>query len=217
VSTGAETELLRDHQRLITAEACPHHLLLSEEDYDRLGTLVQMNPSLKTRDDNRQLWQALLDGRVQVVATDHAPHLLSEKQQPYPASPSGLPAVENSLALLLNQVHLGQCTLTQVVHWMCDAPARVWDLVGKGRIAVGYDADLVLVDLNKTATIRNEEQQTKCGWSPWQGTTLTGWPVRTWVGGHLVYDHGRFDESQRGREAQFDHSRGGYWSDAVGG
>lgn len=95
---------------------------------------------------------------------------------------------------------------------MCDAPARVWDLVDKGRIAVGYDADLVLVDLHKSAEIRNEEQETKCRWSPWHGITLTGWPVRTWVLGHTVFQAGRFDESRRGREARFDHARGGYWA-----
>ena len=214
VSTGAETDLLRDHRNLITGEVCPHHLFFNIDDYPRLGTLIQMNPSLKTKQDNAQLWQALLDGRVQVIATDHAPHTLAEKRQPYPQSPSGLPAVENSLALLLNQVHLGRCTLEQVVHWMCDAPARVWDLVGKGRIAVGYDADLVLVDLHKTATIRNEEQETKCKWSPWHGETLTGWPVRTWVMGHEVFRESHFDESRRGQEATFDHARGGYWASA---
>jgi dihydroorotase len=171
-----------------------------------------MNPSLKTRADCEQLWQALHDGRIQVIATDHAPHTLEEKRQPYPKSPSGLPAVENSLALMLDQVHRGRCTLPEVVRWMCDAPARVWDIVGKGRIAVGYDADLVLVDLAKTAEVRNEEQQTKCGWSPWHGTRLTGWPVRTWVLGREVFRDGKFDESVRGQEAQFDHAGGGYWA-----
>jgi dihydroorotase len=125
-----------------------------------------------------------------------------------------MPSVENSLALMLDQVHRGRCTLTQVVHWMCDAPARVWDLVGKGRIAVGYDADLVLVDLARTHTIRNAEQQTKCGWSPWDGVTLTGWPVRTWVAGREVFRDGRFDETVRGTAVRFDHARGGYWATA---
>jgi dihydroorotase len=212
VSTGEEAKLLTDHRRLITAEVCPHHLFFNVDDYVRLGTLIQMNPSLKTATDNAQLWQALLDRHIQVVATDHAPHTLIEKQQPYPLSPSGLPAVENSLALMLNCVHQGKCKLEQVVHWMCDAPARVWDIVGKGRIAVGYDADLVLVDMERRAVIRNEEQQTKCAWSPWHGEELTGWPVRTWVLGHEVFREGRFDESQPGQEAIFDHARGGYWA-----
>lgn len=214
VSTADEIELLRDPRGLITAEACPHHLLFSTDDYARLGTLVQMNPSLKTQRDCAQLWQALRDGLIQVIATDHAPHTLEEKQQPYPQSPSGLPAVENSLALMLDQVHRGRCKLEQVVHWMCDAPARVWDIVGKGRIAVGYDADLVLVDLQKTATIRNEDQESKCGWSPWEGVTLTGWAVRTWVRGREVFRDGRIDDLCRGEEAVFDHSLGGYWKNS---
>ncbi len=212
VSTGAEVPLLADHGNLITAEACPHHLFFNVDDYARLGSRVQMNPSIKAKEDNAQLWQALLDGLIQVIATDHAPHTLEEKQQPYPKSPSGLPAVENSLALMLNQVHHGRCTIEQVVHWMCDAPARVWDIVDKGRIAVGYDADLVLVDLNKTATIRDEEQEAKCKWSPWHGESLTGWPVRTWVMGHEVFRDGVIDESRRGSEAVYDHARGGYWT-----
>jgi dihydroorotase len=212
VSTGAETELLADHRGLITGEACIHHLLLNIDDYARLGTLAQMNPSLKTRDDNERLWQALRDGRLQVIATDHAPHTLEEKRQPYPKSPSGIPAVENSLALMLNEVHGGRVTLQQIVHWMCEAPARVWDIVGKGRIAVGYDADLVLVDLERVAEIRNEHQITKCGWSPWHGQRVVGWPVRTWVMGHEVYREGEFFTDFMGNEAQFDHARGGYWA-----
>ena len=211
VSTAAEANLIVDHRELITAEACPHHLFFNVDDYARLGTLVQMNPSIKTADDNRRLWQALLEGTIQVIATDHAPHTLAEKQIDYPKSPSGLPAVENSLALLLDQVHGGHCTIEQVVAWMCDAPARVWDLRDKGRIERGYDADLVLVDLNKTATIHNVEQETKSKWSPWDGATSTGWPVRTWVMGLEVFRDGAIDDAARGQEAKFDHARGGYW------
>lgn len=214
MSTGAEAELIRDHRNLITAEVCPHHLFFDVGDYDRLGSRVQMNPSIKSAEDREALWAALLDGRVQVVATDHAPHTLEEKAEPYPKSPSGLPAVENSLALMLDQVNRGRCSLEQVVSWMCDAPARVWDMVGKGRIEVGYDADLVLVDMNKTQTIRDEEQETKCRWSPWHGTTLTGWAVRTWVMGREVFRDGVIDDSGRGSEIVFDHARGGYWATA---
>lgn len=214
VSTAAETELLRDPQGLITAEVCPHHLFFNVDDYERLGSLVQMNPSIKTSADNEGLWQALKEGRIQVIATDHAPHTLEEKQQPYPKSPSGLPAVENSLALMLDSVNAGICSLESVVHWMCDAPARVWDMVGKGRIVEGYDADLVLVDLGKKQTVRNENQQTKSGWTPWHGVTLQGWPVRTFVQGKTVFHDGHFDESVLGTEILFDHSRGGYWGKA---
>lgn len=214
VTTGAETELLTDHQGLITGEVCTPHLMFSEEDYGRLGTLIQANPSVKTKQDSDQLWQALLSNRIQVIATDHAPHTLAEKQQSYPQSPSGMPSIENSLALMLNEVHLGRLTLSRLVEAMCDAPARVWDIVKKGRIAVGYDADMVLVDTNLTQQIRNEDQCTKCGWSPWNGIELTGWPVRTWVMGHEVYHAGQFNADRLGQAASFDHQRGGYWSTA---
>ncbi|MBL8816704.1 MAG: dihydroorotase [Planctomyces sp.] len=206
VSTAEEVEFLRTTSDLITAEACPHHLFFNIDDYETLGSLVQMNPSIKTAKDNEVIWQGLLDGTIEVIATDHAPHLMEEKRQPYPKSPSGLPAVENSLALLLNQVSLGKCAIEQVVGWMCSAPARVWGIAGKGEIREGYDADLVLADLNKTATIRNEEQLTKCGWSPWHGTQLTGWPVRTFVHGETVFADGSVIDSVRGREALYDRT-----------
>lgn len=205
VSTAEEVDFLRSTSELITAEACPHHLLFNIDDYGKLGSLVQMNPSIKTAADNQALWAGLLDGTIEVIATDHAPHLLEEKRQPYPKSPSGLPAVENSLALMLNESYKGRCTLQQVVSWMCHAPARIWNLERKGSIKQGFDADLVLVDLNESRTVRNEEQLTKCGWSPWHGVTLTGWPVRTWVMGQTVFRDGRIDDNVRGREVTYGH------------
>lgn len=216
VSTAAEVPLIDAAQPWVTAEVCPHHLFFSTEDYDRLGSLVQMNPSVKSPEDCRLLWQALTEGRIQVIATDHAPHLLEEKQKPYPLSPSGLPAVENSLALMLNQVNQGLCSLNQVASWMADAPARVWDLVGKGRIEVGYDADLVLVDMQLSKTIRNEEQFAKAKWSPWAGQTLQGWPVRTFVQGKTVFENGRVAANIRGTAVICDHARGGYWNTPSG-
>lgn len=212
VSTAAEIPLLLDHAGLITAEVCLHHLFFSTDDYERLGSRIQMNPSIKSKEDNAALYAAMLDGRIQVIATDHAPHTLAEKAQPYPASPSGLPAIENSLALMLNEVNAGRITIERVVQTMCDAPARVWDIVNKGRIAEGYDADLVLVDMNAEQTVRDEEQETKSRWSPWHGTVLRGLPVQTLVGGHTVYNRGVFDTSRFGREAQYDHARGGFWA-----
>ncbi len=216
VSTAAEIPYIAEAGPTITAEVCPHHLFFSTDDYDRLGSLVQMNPSVKSTADASALWSALTTGAIQVIATDHAPHTLVEKQASYPHSPSGLPAVENSLALLLNQVNLGRCTLQQVASWMSDAPARVWDLVGKGRIATGYDADLVLVDMQREKTIRNAEQLTRSGWSPWDGVTLTGWPVRTIVNGQTVFADGRINEAVRGTAVRCDHTRGGYWNTADG-
>lgn len=218
VSTAAELPLLLDPAPYVTAEICLHHVFFSTDDYARLGTLVQMNPSLKSPADAKALWQALLTGRIQVIATDHAPHTLEEKSQPYPQSPSGLPAIENSLALMLNAAHQGRCTLEQIARWMSDAPARVWGLVGKGRIAVGYDADLAIVDLNLSKTITNESQFTKTRWSPWAGERLTGWPIRTIVGGRTVFANGQLIPGQRGTRVRCDHARGGYWKtpDGIG-
>jgi dihydroorotase len=218
VSTAAELPLLIDPAPYLTAEICLHHIFFSTDDYERLGSLVQMNPSVKSVMDTKLLWQALLNGRIQVIATDHAPHTLEEKQAPYPKSPSGLPAVENSLALMLNQVNQSRCSLEQVAAWMCDAPARVWGLVGKGRIEVGYDADLVLVDMQRKKTITNESQLTRSRWSPWAGETLQGWPVQTIVGGQTSFIDGQVSATVRGSRVRCDHQRGGYWStpDGIG-
>ncbi|MEM6365747.1 MAG: dihydroorotase [Planctomycetota bacterium] len=230
VSTAAElkpiAEAIRaaDHTSMITAEVCPHHLWFHVEDYDRLGSRIQMNPSIKTAADNAGLWKGLHDDTIQVIATDHAPHTLDEKSQPYPQSPSGLPAVENSLALLLDRVVAGDVTLPQVAHWMADAPARVWGITGKGRIAEGYDADLSLVDLKQTRTIRDSEQVTKSRWSPWHGTSLTGWPIETYLRGDLIWSAERglnasgmtHVDRPAGRKPSFDHSRGGFWLTADG-
>lgn len=207
VSTADEIPLIAAGGDLISAEVCPHHLFFNVDDYERLGSLVKMNPSIKTKADNEKLWLALLDGVITVVATDHAPHTMEEKQLPYPQCPSGLPAVENSLALMLNQVSQDRCSIEQVVKWMSSEPARIWGIRNKGQIVVGFDADLTLVDLNLKHTILNENQETKCGWSPWHGTELTGWPVATWVMGHQVCQirngDPEFDTSRLGQEIQF--------------
>ena len=219
VSTAAELEFLAEPSPYLTSEICLHHIFFNVEDYPRLGSRIQMNPSIKTKADNEGLWKALLDGTIQVIATDHAPHTLEEKSLPYPQSPSGLPAVENSLALMLNRAVTGECTLPQIASWMSDAPARIWGIIGKGRIENGYDADLVLVDLEKQKTIYDEEQHTKSRWSPWHGETLTGWPVCTLVGGNEVWSSERgFDDQFRGSKLRFDHQRGGFWAtpDGIG-
>jgi dihydroorotase len=215
VSTAAEVDVVADHGGFVTAEVCPHHLLFTVDDYPRLGSLIKMNPSVKTRADTEALWRGLNEGKLQVIATDHAPHTLAEKQLPFPECPSGLPAVENSLSLLLTEVHRGRIQLSQVVRWMCEAPAGVWNIPRKGRIEPGYDADLVLVDLNQRRTIRNDQQQTLCRWSPWDGYEVTGIPVRTWVLGRTVYRWSPagewFAETPSGREIEFEPWRGGYW------
>ncbi len=218
VSTAAEIPLITDHANLITAELCPHHWHFNCDDYARLGNLIQMNPSIKTRDDNTRLWQALLEGHIQVIATDHAPHTLEEKKQPYPKSPSGLPAVENYFSLLLDRASRGECTWEQIASWTSDAPARVWGLVGKGRIEIGYDADLVLVDPNEMRTIENSEQFTKSRWSPWAGESLRGFPKQVFVDGRTVFRDGKIVTEQPAARLQFDHTLGGFWKtqDGVG-
>jgi dihydroorotase len=211
VSTADEIPLIKAAKGLVTAEVCPHHLFFNVDDYRRLGSLVQMNPSIKDASDNQALWNALIDGTIQVIATDHAPHTLEEKLRPYPLSPSGMPSVENSLALMLDAVNHGKITLERVVEAMCAGPAKVWNIIGKGSLKEGYDADVVLVDLNKSQKILNAEQVTKCNWSPWHGDTLKGWAVKTFVNGHLVFEDGKFDETVRGKEVQFNPERPGYW------
>ncbi len=207
VSTADEIPLIAEAGDLISAEVCPHHLFFSIDDYERLGALVKMNPSIKTKADNEALWKALCDGTITVIATDHAPHTLEEKQQPYPDCPSGLPAVENSLALMLNQVNRGLCSIEQVVGWMCEAPAQVWHIANKGKIEIGYDADLVLVDMKLEHQVLNEQQQTKSRWSPWHGQQLQGRAVQTWVMGREVfrYENGfeQYAEQHLGEEIQF--------------
>ena len=216
VSTAAEIPIISDHANLITAELCPHHWHFNVDDYPRLGSLIQMNPSIKTKTDNQKLWQALLDGQIQVVATDHAPHTLEEKKQSYPASPSGLPAVENYFSLLLDRASRGECSWEQIASWTSDAPARVWGIVGKGRIAVGYDADLVLVNPDEKRTIENAKQQTKSKWSPWAGETLRGWPTQVFVDGRTVYLNGEMMTANPAKRLQFDHSLGGFWATSNG-
>ncbi len=204
LSTGEEAELLRQNKPAwVTAEVTPQHLLLNREAYGTIGSLAQMNPPLRRAEDNEILWQALLDGVIDFIATDHAPHTLAEKAQPYPACPSGMPGVETSLPLMLTQAAKGRCTVAQVSRWMSTAVAEGFGIVNKGKIEVGYDADLILVDLETYKTVRTEDLQTKCGWSPFTGWALTGWPVVTIVGGQIAYDHGRFNEDCRGTALRF--------------
>ncbi len=205
LSTAAEAGLLRhDKPAWVTAEVTPQHLVLNLDDYDRIGTFAQMNPPLRTAHDNEVLWQALLDGVIDFIATDHAPHTLEEKAKGYPQSPSGMPGVETSLPIMLTQAIKGRCTVSQVAHWMSTAPAAAYGIPNKGKIEPGYDADLVLVDMQTYAPVRREDLQTKCGWSPFEGWELTGWPVITIVGGQVVYDHGQFNLEVRGQALQFE-------------
>ena len=204
LSTGIEAEFLRQHkQKWITAEVTPQHLLLSSNSYAKLGSLAQMNPPLRSFENQDILWQALLDGVIDMIATDHAPHTLEEKSKPYPNSPSGMPGVETSLPLMLTQAKLGRCSVAQVASWMSINVAKGYSIPNKGLIATGYDADLVLVDLNNYHPVLKEELKTKCGWSSFEGWNLTGWPIYTIVNGSIVYAKGKLNTQTRGRALEF--------------
>jgi dihydroorotase len=204
LSTGIEADLLRQSKPAwVTAEVTPQHLLLNTGDYAKLGTLLQMNPPIRSAEDNAVLWQALLDGVIDMIATDHAPHTLAEKAQGYPLTPSGMPGVETSLPLMLTQAKAGRCTVAQVARWMSTAVAKAYKIPGKGLIAPGYDADLVLVDLEHTHPVLREEVRSKCGWSPFEGWELTGWPVYTIVGGQVAFERGQLHTEVRGRALTF--------------
>jgi dihydroorotase len=206
MSTAEEADLLRhDKPSWVTAEVTPQHLLLNTSAYAKIGTLAQMNPPLRSPHDNEVLWQALRDGVIDFIATDHAPHTLEEKAQEYPNTPSGMPGVETSLPLMLTTAMQGQCTLSQVSHWMSQAVAKAYGIPKKGAIAPGYDADLVLVDLRTYRPVLREELLTKCGWSPFEGWNLTGWPVITIVGGQIVYEKGKVHTEARGQALTFHH------------
>lgn len=212
LSTGIEAEFLRQHKPAwVTAEVTPQHLLLNIHDYDRIGTLAQMNPPLRSPENNEVLWRALLDGVIDFIATDHAPHTLAEKAQAYPNSPSGMPGVETSLPLMLTQAKQGRCSLAQVVRWMSTAVAEAYQIPHKGKLEPGYDADLILVDWNQEKPVCKADLQTKCGWSPFEGWSLTGWPVITIVNGQIIFNdrlpvEERFNEQVRGAALTFSAS-----------
>jgi dihydroorotase len=204
MSTAEEAMLLRqDKPSWVTAEVTPQHLLLNTSAYAQIGTLAQMNPPLRSPHDNQVLWQALRDGVIDFIATDHAPHTYAEKAQEYPNTPSGMPGVETSLPLMLTAAMQEKCTVAQVVNWMSQAVAKAYGIPHKGAIAPGYDADLVLVDLNTYRPVQREQLLTKCGWSPFEGWNLTGWPVTTIVGGQIVYENGQVNTEVRGQALTF--------------
>lgn len=205
MSTAEEAELMqRDKPEWVTAEVTPQHLVLNTSAYETIGTLAQMNPPLRSPHDNQVLWEALRKGAIDFIATDHAPHTLEEKSQGYPKTPSGMPGVETSLAVMLTQAAEGRCTVAQVSKWMSTAVAKAYRIPNKGLIEPGYDADLVLVDLNRYHPVLREEVVSKCGWNPFEGWELTGWAQVTIVGGKVVYDRGKFDTEVRGKALRFD-------------
>jgi dihydroorotase len=205
LSTGIEAEYLRtDKPAWVTVEVTPQHLTLNTEDYATLGNLIQMNPPIRTTWDNEILWQALLDGVIDFIATDHAPHTLEEKAKGYPYSPSGMPGVETSLAVMLTHAKAGKCTVAQVSNWMSTAVAQAYHIPKKGLIEPGYDADIVLVDLEHFKEVKREDVLSKCGWNPFEGRQLTGWAIYTVVLGQIAFENGKCNLNVRGKALQFD-------------
>ena len=207
LSTGKETELFRNdiplEDKKITAEVCIHHLWFSEEDYDTKGTLIKWNPAVKTAVDRDQLWEALLDDRIDVIATDHAPHTLEEKNNVYTSAPSGGPLVQHALPAMLEKYHSGKISLEKIVEKMCHNPAKLFQIKKRGFIREGFYADLVVLDLNDSWTVTKENIAYKCGWSPFEGNSFKSRITHTFVNGHLAYENGNFSEERKAMRLTF--------------
>ncbi|WP_350283495.1 dihydroorotase [Nitrosomonas sp.] len=204
VSTAQEMAFLAWHKRRLTVEVTPHHLSLHAPDcYERLGSLAQMNPPVRERRHQDALWQAIRDGVVDVIGSDHAPHTRDEKARPYPQSLSGMTGVQTLLPLMLDHVHAGRLSLQRLVDLTSAGPARIFSIEGKGRIALGFDADLSIIDLKARRTIRNDWIASICGWTPYDGTAITGWPIHTVVRGHCVVRNETLSGRPQGRPLRF--------------
>jgi dihydroorotase len=203
VSTAAEIGLLRLHKDIATCEATPHHLTLSDADYGRLGTLVQMNPPVRAARHRDAIWQGVENGVIDVLGSDHAPHTREEKAKPYPASPSGMPGVQTLVPVMLDHVAAGRLSLERFVDLTSHGPLRLFGIAGKGRIAAGYDADFTLVDLKRKATITDGQSGSKAGWTPYHGREVTGWPVGTIVRGRSVMRDGEIVTPGAGEVIRF--------------
>ncbi|MCA8097909.1 dihydroorotase [Burkholderia contaminans] len=204
VSTAEEMAFLARHRHRVTVEVTPHHLSLHAPDcYERLGTLAQMNPPVRERHHQDALWQAVRDGVVDVIGSDHAPHTRDEKRRPYPQSPSGMTGVQTLLPLMLDHVQAGRLSLARLVDLTSAGPARIFGIAGKGRIAAGYDADFSIVDLHARRTIRDEWIASVSGWTPYDGRTVTGWPVHTVVRGRVVVRDGALNGEPKGQAVVF--------------
>jgi len=191
-------------KKRITAEVCIHHLWFDESKYAEKGTLIKWNPAVKKASDKEALFQALLDDKLDVIATDHAPHTLEEKSNSYFKAPSGGPLVQHALPAMLEFVHQSKISLEKVVEKMCHNPAICFRVENRGFIREGYFADLVLVDLNKPWEVNKDNILYKCGWSPFEGETFNAQITHTLVNGHIAYEYGCFDETQRGMRLTFD-------------
>ena len=203
VSTREEIDFLSAHKDIASAEVTPHHLTLTSDDYARLGTLAQMNPPVRDAAQREGLWRGLDQGVVDVLGSDHAPHTLEEKAKAYPASPSGMTGVQTLVPIMLDHVNAGRLTLQRFVDLTSAGPARLFGIAAKGRVAVGYDADLTIVDMKRRETIRNDWIASRCGWTPYNGRDVTGWPVGTFVRGARVMWEGQIVTPGQGAPARF--------------
>ncbi|WP_349359717.1 dihydroorotase [Stappia sp.] len=203
LSTAEEVDYLIAHKDVASIEVTPHHLTLTDEAYARLGSLVQMNPPVRDPRHAERLWWGLEQGVLDIFGSDHAPHLLEEKQKPYPASPSGMTGVQTLVPIMLDHVNAGRLSLARFVDMTSHGPQRLFGIARKGRIAVGYDADFTVVDMKRKETIRNDWIASKCGWTPYDGKEVTGWPVGTIVRGRQVMWDGELVTPSNGRPVLF--------------
>lgn len=208
LSTAKETELFRNDiplkDKKITAEVCVHHLTFTNDDYEIKGGLIKWNPAVKTQKDKDGLWEALLDDRIDVIATDHAPHTWEEKQNVYTKCPSGAPLVQHSLNVMLENYRNGKISLEKIVEKMCHNPAILFRIEKRGFIKENYKADLVLVDFDEKWEVSKENILYKCGWSPLEGTQFHSKITHTFVNGNLVFENGNFAEEKFGERLLFE-------------
>ena len=208
LSTAQETDLFRNDiplsEKKITAEVCIHHLLFNDSHYEDKGTLIKWNPAVKSEKHQKALWEALLDNRIDVIATDHAPHTLEEKRQVYTKAPSGGPMVQHALPALLEFYKKDKISLEKIVEKTAHNPAILFNIKKRGFIREGYFADLVLIDLSKPWTVKEDNILYKCGWSPLEGKTFTSRVSHTFVNGNLIYKNGEFNNELKGLRLEFD-------------
>lgn len=210
LSTAKEIDLFRNDiplkDKKITAEVCVHHLTFTNEDYEAKGKLIKWNPAVKTQKDKEGLWEALLDDRIDVIATDHAPHTLEEKDNPYTKCPSGAPLVQHSLVAMLENYQNGRISLEKIVEKMCHNPAILFKIEKRGFIREGYKADLVLVNLDAEWTVSKENILYSCGWSPLENTTFHSEVTHTFVNGYLAYENGNFSDERKAERLWFERN-----------
>jgi dihydroorotase len=211
ISTKEEMDFLVDHKDVATVEVTPNHLTLTApEAYERLGALAQMNPPVRDEGHREGIWRGLTQGIVDVLGSDHAPHTLEEKQNAtYPNTPSGMTGVQTFVPVMLDHVNKGRLSLMRFVDLTSAGPQRIFGIARKGRIAAGYDADFTIVDLKKQMTITNDWIASKCGWTPYDGVSVTGWPVGTMVRGNMVMWEGELTTPGAGAPVRFVDTLGG--------